>query len=115
VWCGQHSTCKEHVATATDPPPHCPFPQHSPFYSYAAAFAAAVWQKLFAADPLSRTAGETYWREVLAHGSAADPAGVLIRVLGGPPTLRPLLQELGVLQPLTAESAQAVPQGKAQV
>jgi Zn-dependent oligopeptidase len=65
---------------------------------YAAAFAAAVWRKLFAADPLSRAAGDAYRREILSRGAADDPARMLRRVLGGPPTWRPLLEELGAIQ-----------------
>jgi Zn-dependent oligopeptidase len=66
-------------------------------YVYAAALSSALWSRLFAADPFSRAAGELYWREVLAKGAGADPVGVLTKVLGGPPTMKALLKEVGVV------------------
>jgi Zn-dependent oligopeptidase len=70
----------------------------SPPCSYAAALSSAVWQRLFAADPFSREAGEVLRREVLAKGAGADPVAILHRVLGGPPTVAPLLREMGLLK-----------------
>lgn len=63
-------------------------------YLYAQAFSAAVWRALFAADPLSRAAGERYRRQLLAPGAGADPAGLIAATLGGPPTLAALVDEL---------------------
>ncbi len=60
--------------------------------------AAAVWHHLFAADPFSRAAGETLRREVLARGGAVDPHALVTRVLGGPPTIEPLLREMGAAE-----------------
>jgi hypothetical protein len=71
-------------------------------YLYAQAFSAAVWRALFAADPLSRAAGERYRRELLAPGAGADPAALITATLGGPPSLAALVDELraGSRQPL---------------
>lgn len=66
------------------------------FCRYARVFAAAVWEKLFAKDPLSRDAGETYRAQVLSKGGAEDPRAILHDVLEGPVTLQPLLRELGI-------------------
>ncbi len=33
-------------------------------------FASHIWQRLFAADPLSRAAGEAVWKKLLIHGGA---------------------------------------------
>ncbi len=68
-------------------------------YLYAAAFSADVWAALFAADPFSRSAGEVYRTVVLSRGAAADPCAMLTSVLGRPPSLAPLLTELGLLPP----------------
>lgn len=66
-------------------------------YVYAAAISAALWQKLFQNEPFSRTAGELYRREVLSKGASIDPVTILHRILEGPPTMEPLLKELGLL------------------
>jgi Zn-dependent oligopeptidase len=50
-------------------------------YLYATAFSAALWQRLFAADPLSRAAGERFRRELLSRGGGDDPADILVRLL----------------------------------
>lgn len=67
-------------------------------YIYAAALSSALWQKLFAADPFSRSAGEVYRQSILSKGAAADPAQMLRTVLGGEPSIKPLLTELGLLR-----------------
>lgn len=58
-------------------------------------FASHIWQRLFAADPLSRTAGETVWKKLLIHGGAKDPNDILCDVLGGKPSIDSFLEELG--------------------
>ena len=65
-------------------------------YLYAAVISAALWQKLFAADPFCGAAGELLRRELLAHGGAKNPAAVLRACLGGEDhaSLLPLLKEL---------------------
>lgn len=63
-------------------------------YLYAQAFAASIWKALFAADPLSRAAGEAYRRQLLAPGAGADPASMISRTLGSEPTLHALVDEL---------------------
>jgi len=95
-------------------PPAPPYAWHARFshlasygggyytYSYAAAFSADVWGALFAADPFSRASGERWRREVLARGAADDPASMLAALLGRPPSLGPLLRELGLLPPRRA-------------
>jgi Zn-dependent oligopeptidase len=65
-------------------------------YMYAATFSSALWAKLFAEDPWSRASGEKYVSALLSRGGTREPSAMLTEVLGGPPTLRPLLQELGV-------------------
>jgi len=50
-------------------------------YLYATAFSTALWQRLFAADPLSRAAGERFRRELLSRGGGDDPADILVRLL----------------------------------
>jgi hypothetical protein len=55
-------------------------------YLYATAFSAALWQRLFAADPLSRAAGERFRRELLSRGGGDDPADILVRLLQQDPS-----------------------------
>ena len=52
-------------------------------YLYAQALSAAVWKRLFRADPFSRDAGEAYRAKLLARGAAGDPADMIRDVLGG--------------------------------
>lgn len=48
------------------------------YYAYliSRAIAASIWRKYFESDPFSRTAGEQYRRDCLAHGG-----GVPTRIL----------------------------------
>lgn len=67
-------------------------------YLFARANAAAIWESLFAADPLSRDAGERYRRELLARGGAEHPAVSVRTVLDGRDAgLDPLLRSMGLL------------------
>ena len=57
-------------------------------YLWDRVIAAQLWRALFAADPLDRGAGTRLWRELLAHGSAADPHAALAALVddcGGDP------------------------------
>lgn len=56
------------------------------YYSYlvSRAVATAIWNKLFAQEPLSRRAGETYRQEVLAHGGGKPAKSIADDVLGRP-------------------------------
>jgi hypothetical protein len=98
---GRTSSGESHPRDSHPPRFPAPFPRpvrtQARSCRYASALSAALWQRLFAADPFSRQAGEAYRREVLAKGAAVDPVGVLERVLGGPPTMEPLLREMGLL------------------
>eukprot|EP00741_Cyanophora_paradoxa_P008368 tig00001302_g8095.t1 len=68
------------------------------YYSYvfAKVFGADIWHTVFAADPLSREAGERYRREILAPGGSREPRGMLRALLGRDPSTRPFLAECGV-------------------
>ena len=46
-------------------------------YLYSRAVAARIWHQVFAQDPFSRTAGERYRYEMLAHGGGREPAGLV--------------------------------------
>ncbi len=63
-------------------------------YLYDRVFASHLWQRLFAADPLSRKAGEMLWKGLLVHGGAKDPHAILQEVLGEAPALDSFLAEL---------------------
>ena len=54
------------------------------YYSYllARVVAAGLWHRCFAADPLSRDAGEQLRRELLSMGNARDPQSMLEALLG---------------------------------
>lgn len=52
-------------------------------YAYSRVFAANIWDKCFAADPLSRSAGMKLWKRLLIHGGAEDPLVMLKNVLDG--------------------------------
>lgn len=54
-------------------------------YQFAEVISRATWQKLFAADPLSRDAGERLRCSVLARGSSCPPSATLIHLLGSVP------------------------------
>lgn len=45
------------------------------------AVAHSIWNKLFASDPLSRTAGQLYNREVLSWGGGKPPKDIVESVL----------------------------------
>lgn len=62
---------------------------------YATVFSAAIWEKLFSADPFDRKAGDLVHREIFAKGGATDPVHMLKQVLGDRPvTVEPLIREL---------------------
>ncbi|KAG5189119.1 putative mitochondrial intermediate peptidase [Tribonema minus] len=82
---------------------HCRFAHFTGYgagyysYLYDRVLAANIWQKRFAAEPLSREAGERFWRSILAHGGARDPHHMLSDMLGGDkPSPDCLLREWGV-------------------
>lgn len=54
------------------------------YYSYlvSRAVATAIWTKLFAHEPLSRSAGERYKQEVLSHGGGKPADKIAEDVLG---------------------------------
>lgn len=54
------------------------------YYAYlvSRAVASASWSRLFAADPLSRKAGETFKQQVLAHGGGKPAQRIAEDVLG---------------------------------
>lgn len=56
------------------------------YYSYlvSRAVASAIWSKLFASDPLSRSAGQVYRREVLAPGGGRPAQKIAEDVLACP-------------------------------
>jgi mitochondrial intermediate peptidase len=66
-------------------------------YLYARAYAAAVWNELFDANPFDRKAGDVYRRDLLAKGGSLSPSSILEGVLGGVPPLEPFLIQEGVL------------------
>lgn len=49
------------------------------YYSYliSRAIASWIWQTYFQSDPLSRSSGEKYRRECLAHGGGKPPSKVV--------------------------------------
>eukprot|EP01034_Spumella_vulgaris_P025754 gene25754-32243_t len=55
------------------------------YYSYlfAKMYAAQIWRKRFAADPLSRSAGDMLWHHMLIFGSGRDPKEMLHDLAGG--------------------------------
>lgn len=65
-------------------------------YVYARAFAAAAWDKWFAADPLNRESGELFRREVLGKGGTRNPKTTMSELLGGNVDVTPLLRDLGI-------------------
>ncbi|EED79121.1 mitochondrial intermediate peptidase [Postia placenta Mad-698-R] len=56
------------------------------YYSYLfdRAIASRVWQKLFSHNPLTRTTGEKFKRDVLSHGGGKDPWMMVSKLLGAP-------------------------------
>lgn len=91
-------------------------------YTYAAAISSALWQRLFASDPWSASAGARMRRELLAQGGAEDPAVILQRLLeSGLPSastrrgipLAPLLREMALLPPDADDSSTGGRQGGA--
>jgi Zn-dependent oligopeptidase len=46
-------------------------------YLWAKSLSRLVWRRCFAADPLSRIAGEQWCQNVLRHGGAREPRGML--------------------------------------
>jgi intermediate peptidase len=56
------------------------------YYSYLfdRAIASRVWQNVFAHEPLSRTTGEKYKREVLQYGGGKDPWMMVGALLNAP-------------------------------
>lgn len=63
-------------------------------YLYAQVFAAEVWRKLFAEEPLSREAGRLLRDELLRFGGAKEPRAMLRAVIGDEPDVESLLSEL---------------------
>jgi len=88
-------------------------------YLYAAALSAALWRRLFAKNPFDRAAGELLRAQVLARGAGADPVAMVRAVLGGAPTIAPLLLELGLIDEAEAarveEATRAAERGMAAV
>lgn len=62
-----------------------PLSDTSTSYSYLfdRAIASKIYHKLFAADPLSREAGEVYKDELLRFGGGKDPWTCVGNTLGG--------------------------------
>jgi intermediate peptidase len=52
-------------------------------YLLSKMYAAHLWHRLFERDPLSRQAGETLHRDMLAHGAATDTRAMLSQLVGG--------------------------------
>jgi len=54
------------------------------YYSYlwSRVYSTNIWEALFAADPLSREAGEALRHKLLAHGGAKDPDELLQDLIG---------------------------------
>lgn len=65
-------------------------------YLYARVFAADIWTTCFQDDPLSSSAGEKLFQELMVHGGAKDPNEILHAMLGRKPTPESYLAELGV-------------------
>eukprot|EP00127_Corallochytrium_limacisporum_P000366 Clim_evm61s11 gene=Clim_evmTU61s11 len=55
-------------------------------YLWSKAYAAKIWNELFRDDPLSRKAGDTYRKEVLAYGGGKEPNEIAKAVLGSLPS-----------------------------
>ncbi|XP_071483988.1 mitochondrial intermediate peptidase-like [Diadema antillarum] len=51
-------------------------------YLYSRAVASQVWHRCFAEDPLSRTTGERYRREMLSHGGGKEPSLLVQNMIG---------------------------------
>lgn len=66
-------------------------------YLYCRAFSSGLWRKLFMANPLSRTAGETYRKCILQPGGSGDPLSMLTAALGEVPSLDAFAAE--IIQP----------------
>lgn len=54
-------------------------------YLYSRLFSSNFWYQCFAADPLNRSTGERYRREILAHGGAKHPMQMVDAMLQGQP------------------------------
>jgi intermediate peptidase len=56
------------------------------YYSYlfAKMYAAQIWNKQFASDPLSRKSGQYLWNNMLQYGAAKDKKVMLTDLAGGP-------------------------------
>ena len=56
------------------------------YYSYLLdrAIASRIWKRLFATDPLNRTVGEKYKKEVLRYGGGKDPWAMVGSLLESP-------------------------------
>jgi len=76
------------------------------YYSYlmSRAIASWIWQQCFEADPLSRSQGERYRRECLAHGGGKPPQLVISDFLRRQPTASQLTSSL--LQDLESKNEQ---------
>eukprot|EP00761_Pharyngomonas_kirbyi_P001656 gb/GECH01001660.1/.p1 GENE.gb/GECH01001660.1/~~gb/GECH01001660.1/.p1 ORF type:complete len:710 (+),score=171.64 gb/GECH01001660.1/:1-2130(+) len=63
------------------------------YYSYlfARAHSLHIWQQLFASDPLSRSSGELYWRELLSQGGSKHPKRILKSLLNEEPRVEQLV------------------------
>eukprot|EP00796_Vickermania_ingenoplastis_P010988 gene10988-7632_t len=51
-------------------------------YLYSGTVARRIWEKKFASNPLSRTAGRELVQKVMAHGAACDPVKTIEAYLG---------------------------------
>ena len=65
-------------------------------YLYARVFAADIWEKCFAKDPLDASAGNKLYKEMMIHGGAKDPITMISNVLGAEPSMESYLKEIGV-------------------
>lgn len=63
-------------------------------YLYSQVFAADIWRKCFAANPLCRVEGTKLWKDMLRHGGAKDPNAMLTTVLGREPNVDSFFQSI---------------------
>lgn len=61
-------------------------------YLYCRASAAAIWRRMFVANPLSAQAGQRLRDEVLRHGNAVPPRRLLTQLIGGEPDVTDLMR-----------------------
>ncbi|XP_071949690.1 mitochondrial intermediate peptidase-like [Antedon mediterranea] len=66
------------------------------YYSYvlSKAVATKIWRQCFADDPLSRSTGEKFRREMLASGGSKDPVTLVKNMIGHEPTNEELVESL---------------------